>query len=160
MAQGLSTPALTAIASTLLQHRKDYYRALEDASRTLEVTDWLLWFARAVIEAQRRALRGVEFILHKAKLLDEVRGELNARQGKAVLRLFAAGPDGFIGGLSAGNYMSITGAPPATATRDLAALVSLGVLRRTGGHKATRYYLNLPATPVGPIWVEDLLRTS
>lgn len=160
LAQGLSTPALTAIASTLLQHRKDYYRALEDASRTLEVTDWLLWFARAVIEAQRRALRGVEFILHKAKLLDEVRGELNARQGKAVLRLFAAGPDGFIGGLSAGNYMSITGAPPATATRDLAALVSLGVLRRTGGHKATRYYLNVPATSVGPIWVEDLLRTS
>ncbi len=89
----------------------------------------------------------LEFVLHKAKLLDGVRGRLNARQEKAVLRLFAAGPEGFIGGLSAGNYMSITGAPPATATRDLASLVSLGVLRRSGDRKATRYHLNVPAPP-------------
>lgn len=58
-----------------------------------------------------------------------------------MLRMFEAGPEGFVGGLSAGNYRSITGAPSATATRDLADLVKLGVLRRTGEHKATRYYL-------------------
>jgi Fic family protein len=44
--------------------------------------------------------------------------------------------------------MSITGAPPATATRDLAKLVLLGVLRRSGDGKATRYHLNVPA-PLG-----------
>jgi Fic family protein len=145
LAQGPSSPVLTAIATTLLRHRKDYYAALEGGSRTLDATAWLLWFADAVLEAQRRALEQLEFVLHKAKLMDRVRGKLNPRQEKVVLRLFAAGPDGFIGGLSAGNYMSITGAPPATATRDLARLVSLGVLRRAGERKATRYHLNVPA---------------
>jgi Fic family protein len=145
LAQGPSSPVLTAIAGTLLRHRKDYYAALEAGSRTLDATAWLLWFADAVLEAQRRALVQLEFVLHKAKLLDRVRGRLNARQEKVVLRLFAAGPNGFIGGLSAGNYMSISGARPATATRDLAKLVSLGVLRRSGDRKATRYHLNVPA---------------
>jgi Fic family protein len=74
-----------------------------------------------------------------------VRDQLNTRQEKAVLRMFEAGPEGFVGGMSAGNYMSITGAPSATATRDLADLVERGVLRRTGERKATRYYLIAPA---------------
>ena len=39
--------------------------------------------------------------------------------------------------------MRITVAPPATATRDLASLVSLGALLRTGEIKATRYSLNI-----------------
>lgn len=54
LAQGLSAPVLTAVAGTLLKHRKRYYGALDAASRGLDVTDWLLWFAATVIEAQRR----------------------------------------------------------------------------------------------------------
>ena len=157
LAQGLSAPVLTAVAGTLLKHRKRYYEALEAASRSLEVTDWLLWFAAAVIEAQRRSLAQVEFILGKARLLERVRGKLNARQKKAVLRLFAAGPEGFTGGLSAGNYRSITGAAPATATRDLSDLVALEVLRRTGERKATRYHLCVPLKPIATVKVMDIL---
>jgi len=41
-------------------------------------------------------------------LLDRVRGKLDARQDKAVLRLFAAGPEGFTGRLNADNYPSPT----------------------------------------------------
>jgi Fic family protein len=36
------------------------------------------------------------------------------------------GPDGFVGGLSAGKYATITRASPATATRDLVELVAMG----------------------------------
>jgi Fic family protein len=157
LAQGLSAPVLTAVAGTLLKHRKRYYGALEAASRGLEVTDWLLWFAATVIEAQRRCLAQVELILGKARLLERVRGKLNARQEKAVLRMFAAGPEGFTGGLSAGNYRSITGAAPATATRDLSDLVALEVLRRTGERKATRYHLCVPLKPIATVKVEDIL---
>lgn len=156
LAQGLSIPTLTAVAGTLLRRRKQYYHGLEQASQTLEITDWLLWFAAAVIEAQRRSLALVEFILHKAKLLNRVGNRLNPRQEKAVLRLFAAGPDGFVGGLSAGNYRRITGAPPATSTRDLVDLVELGVLHKTGERKATRYYLNVPIKPIETVRAEDL----
>jgi Fic family protein len=157
LAQGLSAPVLTAVAGTLLKHRKRYYGALEAASRGLEVTDWLLWFAATVIEAQRRSLAQVELILGKARLLERVRGKLNARQEKAVLRMFAAGPEGFTGGLSAGNYRSITAAAPATATRDLSDLVALEVLRRTGERKATRYHLCVPLKPIATVKVEDIL---
>jgi Fic family protein len=145
LSQGLSTPALTAVAGTLLERRKAYYQALEAASHDLDVTDWLTWFADAVIEAQQRSLTWIRFILDKTRLLGRVRDQLNTRQEKAVLRMFEAGPEGFVGGMSAGNYMSITGAPSATATRDLADLVERGVLRRTGERKATRYYLIAPA---------------
>jgi len=156
MTQGLADPVLTAVAGTLLKHRKQYYGALEAASRDLEITDWLLWFAAKVIEAQRRSLAQVEFIIGKARLLDRVRGKLNARQEKAVLRMFAAGPDGFTGGLSAGNYRGITGAAPATATRDLADLAALEVLRRTGERKATRYHLSVPLKPVATVTIEEI----
>ena len=157
LAQGLSQPVLTAVAGTLLKHRKQYYGALEAASHDLDVTDWLLWFAAKVIEAQRRSLAQVEFIIGKARLLERVRGKLNARQEKAVLRMFAAGPEGFIGGLSASNYRGITGAAPATATRDLADLVALDVLLRTGERKATRYHLGVPLKPVATVEVEEVL---
>ncbi len=157
LAQGMSTPVLTALAGTLLGRREDYYRALEAASQTLEVTRWLLWFASAVIEAQRRSLAQVEFLIDKARLLDGVRGRLNTRQEKAVLRMFQEGPNGFVGGLSAANYISITGASTATVTRDLGDLVEKGILHRTGERKATRYHLALPSRQVDTVRVEDIV---
>jgi len=74
--------------------------------------------------------------------MDRVRSQINPRQKKAIMRLFAAGPEVFIGGLSAANYMRITGAPSAATTRDLAGLIEIGVLLRRGENKATRYHLN------------------
>lgn len=142
LAQGLSSPVITGMAGTLLKHRKAYYVALERASQELEITDWLVWFADNAIEAQQRILAQIELILTKARMFERLRGQLNARQEKALLRMFAEGPDGFRGGLSAANYMAITGAPSATATRDLTALVEMDALVRTGERKSTRYYLS------------------
>jgi Fic family protein len=84
------------------------------------------------IEAQRRTTAMIEFLIDKAKLLDRLRGQLNPRQEKALLRMFREGPGGFVGGVSAGRYATITGASPATATRDLVELVAMGALTRTG----------------------------
>jgi len=156
LAQGLLTPVVTGMASTLLVHRKVYYAELERAHGTLEITDWLLWFAAKAIEAQRRTLQQVEFVLAKARTIDNLRGKLNPRQERALLRMFAAGPAGFVGGLSAANYMTITGAPSATTTRDLAAMVGLGALLRTGEHRATRYQLNLAVEENPCIEIADL----
>jgi len=157
LAQGLTTPVITGMAGTLLQHRKTYYAELERAHRELEITDWLLWFAAKTIEAQQRTLRQVEFIIEKSRLLGRFRDQFNPRQEKAVLRMFAAGPEGFLGGLSAANYMKITASPPATATRDLAALVAMGALTRTGSNKATRYHLDIAAEPAVSLEIPDIL---
>ena len=76
-------------------------------------------------------------------MLTNLSGKINPRQEKALLRIFAEGPQGFKGGLSADNYMTITKAPRATTTRDLSDLVQKGVLVKTGELRHTRYRLNI-----------------
>jgi Fic family protein len=141
LAQGAGQPTLTALSLTMQRSRKAYYEQLAAANRKLDVDQWLGWFADTVLEAQAHTLRSVEFLLAKTKLLDRLSGQLNERQEKALVRMMAEGPDGFRGGLSAGKYQSLTGAPAATATRDLGQLVELGALRKTGQLKGTRYWL-------------------
>lgn len=143
LAQGLDAPAITALAEAVQRHRKDYYAQLQRASLSNNLDEWLEWLSGIALEAQQRTLDRVQFLLAKARLLYRLRGRMNARQEKALLRMFAEGPDGFRGGLSAANYRTITDAAPATATRDLAELVELEALRREGELKHTRYYLNL-----------------
>ena len=127
----------------MLAHQKSYYQALERANRQNEITEWLVWFTEIALESQRRGIEQVESIIAKTKLLDRLRGQINERQQKARLRMFCEGPEGFKGGLSAGNYTTITGAPPATTTRDLADLAEKGALIRTGERRHARYMLNL-----------------
>lgn len=143
MSQVLGRPALASLATTMLAHRKNYYQALERANKKTEITEWLEWFSEIALSAQRRSIALVEFIIAKTDLLDRLRGQINERQQKALLRMFREGPEGFAGGLSAGNYSTITGASPATATRDLADLVDKGALVRSGERKHARYALNL-----------------
>lgn len=141
LAQAIEAPSLTALAETIHRHRKDYYAQLHCASQTNRIDEWLAWFAEIALEAQQRTLTRVRFLIAKTRLLDRLRGHINERQEKALIRMLAEGPDGFRGGLSAANYRTITDAPSATTTRDLADLVRLGALRREGELKATRYYL-------------------
>jgi Fic family protein len=99
---------------------------------------------RIALEAQRRSIARVEFAIAKTKLLDRLQGKINARQESALLRMFQKDPKGFKGGLSAGNYMTITaGASPATTTRGLADLVESALVRSRDVRHA-RYALYLP----------------
>lgn len=143
MTQSFSQPVLVSLATTILASQKSYYEALEKANRRNDITQWLIWFADIALEAQRRSIAQVEFIIAKTKLLDRLRGQINERQQKTLLRMFREGPEGFKGGLSASNYGTITGASPATTTRDLVDLVAKGALIRTGEHRHARYTLNL-----------------
>ena len=129
LAQSLGQPTLIVLAATILARRASYYNALEAGSKQNEITNWLAWFGGVTIEAQRRTLALIEFLIEKAKLFDRLKGQLNDRQQKALLRMFKEGPEGFKGGLSAGKYSTITGASPATATRDLADLTEQGCTR-------------------------------
>jgi Fic family protein len=155
LAQSLGQPTLTALAATILARRKSYYEALEAANKENEITRWLMWFAGVAIEAQRRTIALVEFLIDKTKLLDRLKGQLNERQEKALLRMFREGPEGFKGGLSAGKYSTITGASPATTTRDLADLVVKGALVREGERRYARYRLSVPLRPVSHVIVTE-----
>jgi Fic family protein len=149
IAQSFGQPVFVALAATILAHQKSYYDALEQANKGIEITEWLAWFAGIAEEAQRRAIAQVEFLIDKTKMLDRLNGKINERQKKALLRMFREGPDGFKGGLSAGNYSTITETSTATTTRDLADLVEKGALIRTGELRHARYTLNLPGMSKG-----------
>lgn len=156
LAQQLRRPTLTALAATLLAKRSAYYAALEANNKDVQITPWLTWFAAAVVEAQRQAIAQVDFIIDKTRLLDSLRDQLNPRQQKALLRMLREGPQGFTGGLSAGKYISITGASPATATRDLVDLVAKGALLRKGERRHARYAVAIPLRPVAAVVIDGM----
>jgi len=155
LAQSLRRPTHTALAATILARRKSYYDALETANKQIEITGWLVWFAGMTLEAQRRTLAHVEFLVDKAKLFERLRGRINERQEKALLRMFREGPDGFKGGLTAGKYATITGASPATTTRDLVDLVEKGALIREGELRHARYQLGVPLHTVKHLEINE-----
>jgi len=155
LAQSLGYPTLIALAATILARRARYYAALEAANKSNEITEWLAWFAGTTIEAQRRTVTLIEFLIDKTKLLDRIRGHINDRQEKALLRMFREGPEGFKGGMSAGKYSTITGASPATTTRDLADLTEKAALIREGERRHARYKLNVASRQVPHILVNE-----
>lgn len=143
LAECLKEPTLIALSQTIEQKRKAYYDALERNNKNNEITDWLVYFAKTILEALEYSLAMIDFLIEKTKLYDRLRNEINERQKKVLARMFREGLDGFKGGLSAENYIRITGASRATATRDLQKLVEHDALIKIGELKSTRYYLNL-----------------
>lgn len=139
LAQSLGQPSLILLSFAIEQNRKAYYAQLEQHQRTLDVTEWLVWFGQTVLAAQQLTLQRVHFYIAKAHFYGRFRGVLNPRQEKVVARLFEAGPEGFVGGLSADNYLAITKTSRATATRDLQDMVDKGALTRSGQLRFTRY---------------------
>ncbi len=143
LSQALGRPTLIALSQTIEKNKNSYYEALHRSSRDNEITAWLVYFADTILQAREATQRMIDFLIQKTRLYDRVKGQLNQRQEKALARIFREGIEGFKGGLSAENYIAITGAARATATRDLQDLVDKGALLRTGALKSTRYHLNL-----------------
>ena len=147
LAQNLERPTLIALEHTIEADRKNDYAALEKVNRRLEITDWLVWFAQTVLDAQDYTIKAIEFLIVKTKLYSRLGDSLNERQQKVLARMFKEGLSGFKGGLSADNYITITKTSASTATRDLQDLVAKGALTRSGELKSTRYHLNLNGSP-------------
>lgn len=147
LSQCLGQPTLLALSHTICKNRTAYYNALEANNKKLEITEWLLYFAQTVLDAQRYTQGFIDFLIEKAKLYDRLRGQLNPRQEKVLARMFREGLEGFKGGLSADNYLKISDTSRATATRDLQDLVEKGAFRKTGELKHTRYWLSILTDP-------------
>lgn len=144
LSESLQKTILIALSQTIESNKKAYYEALTLNSKKNEITSWLLYFARTILSAQDYSIQLVDFIIEKTKFYYQIQGQLNDRQEKVIARLFREGLEGFKGGLSAENYINITHASRATATRDLQDLVEKKALIKKGQLKSTRYYLNSP----------------
>lgn len=143
LSQSLGEPVLLAVSQGIIRRKKEYYEALASCNRTLEIQNWIQFFAGVIIDSQNETLSLIYFLIAKSNLMNQLKGVLNNRQEKVLLRIFAEGVKGFSGGLSAENYIKITKTSRATATRDLNDLVEKGALYKTGTLKHARYWLNI-----------------
>jgi len=143
LSQCLGQPTLIALSHTIQERKKIYYDSLEKNNKDIEITDWLVYFAKTILEAQGYTQKLIDFLIEKSKLYEKLRGKMNTRQEKVIARLFREGPEGFKGGLSAEKYISIAKTSRATATRDLQGLLEIGALQKTGERKYTRYSLRI-----------------
>ncbi|MEY3941823.1 MAG: hypothetical protein RIR07_709 [Bacteroidota bacterium] len=132
-----------SISAELERHRAEYYGQLERAQRSSRRLDWVRYFVGVVREAQRRGHETLAFTVKKAKFYAAFGPQFNAAHEKVIARMFAAGPEGFEGGMSAAKYVSLAKVSKATATRHLQELAEMGALVCTGSGRSTRYALCL-----------------
>lgn len=114
------------------------------ASKTLNITQWIIWFVNTISKAQSHSKEMINPILRKAKFWDiHQKALLNKRQKKVISKMFEAGPAGFQGGISAKKYTSMTKCSKATATRDLTELRKKSILIEAETGRGTKYDLNI-----------------
>jgi Fic family protein len=142
LAQSLGKLVLLSLSSVIEKERKNYYDALKNAQNTLEITDWVIYFANVITQAQTEAVETVKLSLQHTHFFDLFKNQFNDRQLKVIKKMVDAGAGGFKGGMTAKKYISITRTSKATATRDLQQLVQIGALIMKGDGRNVHYLLN------------------
>ncbi len=145
LSQTIGRPVMLSLSRTIEANKNDYYASLERAQQSNEVTPWVEYFVRIVLDAQIEAEVQIEFTLKKTKFFDRFKGELNERQLTVIKRMLEEGSKGFEGGMNARKYIGITKTSKATATRDMQQLLEIGafVLAGKAGGRSTSYQVNL-----------------
>lgn len=82
LSQNLGKPTLISLSSTISDKKKDYYTILELQNKNNQITPWLFYFGKTVIEAQRQTIKLVDFVIAKAKFFNAYGALLNLRQEK------------------------------------------------------------------------------
>lgn len=142
LSQGAGVPVLLSLSRVIEEKKNTYYTALQEAQRSNDLTRWIAYFVKVIVEAQSYAEMLINFTLDKTRFFDRFHTQLNARQMKVVRRMMEEVPGGFEGGMTAKKYMAIAKTSKATATRDLQELLEKKALVVTGGGRSTRYELN------------------
>ncbi|MBI1306018.1 MAG: DUF4172 domain-containing protein [Bacteroidetes bacterium] len=143
LSQNVGRPVMLSLSTAIEKNKTQYYSELQKAQRNNTVTNWVKWFTNTILEAQKESYRMINFTIHKTRWYEQFKSNLNARQLKAMGRMFEEGPDGFVGGMNVRKYISITKASKATATRDLQMLLETGAVLSQGKARSTSYLLNL-----------------
>ncbi|PIB31310.1 cell filamentation protein Fic [Maribacter sp. 4U21] len=139
LSQSIGRPVLFSLSKSIEANKSAYYNTLKTAQRSNEITEWINYFVKTVLDAQIDAEQEIEFTLKKTKFYDHHKDTLNERQQKVVRRILEEGYQGFEGGMNARKYISLTSASKATATRDLQDLVQKGIFKPIGGGRSARY---------------------
>lgn len=143
-----------SLSRVIQDERAAYYEALQSAqampeeSGPIDVTPFVQWFAEAMLRAVKRATAEVRHLQDRNAFFRTFGDVLNERQEKALRHLFEEGPERLAQGLSRRPYQRVTGAPSATASRDLADLVAKeALLASEKGGRSTAFQVNTGGSP-------------
>ena len=143
VAQSGGSFVMIPFSAGLLENRKFYYDALNKASFTLDATEWINAFVSLLTASVRDYENELRFQVQILCVRNRARALMNARQTKVFERMAREGAKGFSGGMNAAKYQSIAKTSKATATRDLSAMVGMGVFLKQGAGPGVRYHLHL-----------------
>jgi Fic family protein len=145
LSQTAGNPVMLSLSTTIEAKKNVYYESLEKAQQSNEVTPWMNYFIKTVLDAQIEAETQINFTLKKTRFFDRFRDQLNDRQLAVTWRMLEEGAKGFEGGMNARKYISITKTSKATATRDMQQLLEMGafILAGKAGGRSTTYQVNI-----------------
>jgi Fic family protein len=153
LGQDMGQPGRIVSLSRQLESCKDrYYSALEQAqrSKSMDVTVWVEWMLAQFSLASEFASLTIDSAIQRIRFQAWMSSvPLNERQQKTMKKLLDAGPKGYEGGMTTRKHERISQTSTPTAARDLIELERLGLLKKYGAGRSTRYY------PAIEGWAED-----
>ena len=135
-----TTQRFYSMSTQIRAERGAYYTMLEQTQRgDLNITAWLTWFLRCLERAFTGAEDILAVVLNKAEFWSKHKdASFNERQRLMLNRLL----DGFEGKLTSTKWATIAKCSQDTASRDIEALIQLGILQKdAGGGRNTSYSL-------------------
>ena len=129
-----------SLASQIHANRDAYYRVLELTQKgNLDYTEWLSWYLKMLIHTLDTAVQTVGQAVERTRFWQQIKDiQLNDRQKKGISRMLM----GWEGRMTNKKYAKLCDCSDATASRDLADLVTKSILRSDGaGGRSTGYHL-------------------
>jgi Fic family protein len=141
---------LYSMSAAIEKSRTGYYEALQSitAQEELDITNWVQWFLDRLGNAVGAALLTLDNVMVKNEFWQaHAACDLNPRQTKVLNRLLEGN---FDGKLTSTTWAKLTNASQDTASRDIAYLLTKGILRRgEAGGRSTSYELVLDVSMDG-----------
>ena len=137
-----SSQRFYSMSAQIRTERSAYYDQLEQTQKgETDVTEWVLWFLACLDRAIRGADSVLAAVVAKAQFWERAAPmPLNERQIKVLNRLL----DGFEGKMTTSKWATIAKCSQDSASRDIAALIELGLMRKgEAGGRSTSYKLVL-----------------
>lgn len=133
---------LYSMSTAIERNRSDYYAALKatTSGESLDVTDWNGWFVAQLQHAVASAMETLDNVMFKGRFWQMHSSvDLNARQAKVLNRLLEGH---FEGKLTSSKWGKLTKVSQDTAARDIADLITKGLLRKgEASGRSTSYEL-------------------
>jgi Fic family protein len=136
-----SSQRFYSLSAQVRKERSSYYKHLESAQKNdLDVTDWLEWFMTCMEHALTSTHETLAKVLRKARFWEQYSTvKFNDRQRLMLNKLL----EEFFGKLTSSKWAKITKCSQDTASRDIQALIQLGILvKEPAGGRSTNYVLN------------------